>query len=601
MAAGLYQRRARKERVKVSKDGWKTARKMLSYLRPYLGLYIAGLVFLVLSTVTILGFPYILGQMVNTATGDSSWMLSQIDEIALLLIAVVLAQGVFSFLRIYTFSVVTQRTMADIRKDLYNRLLFLPIFFFEQRRVGELTSRITTDVQQLQKVLATTLAEFFRQFATLIGGIAIIMVTTPRLALFMLVIFPPLVIIGVVFGRFIRKHSRQTQDDLAHTNVVLEESLHNISIVKSFTNEWFELGRYRTALNRVVRNAIKTDTSRGMFISFVIVALFGSFVAVIWYGGRMVMDNQMEVGDLFSFILYMAFIGGSMGGLPNVYSEILQAIGATERLREIMDESPESEDIKPTPIDKSAFSGKVDYDDVRFAYPSRPKTEVLKDISLHIPAGQKIALAGSSGAGKSTIIQLLMRFYEIQGGSISIDDKPLSEYPIATLRQLIGVVPQEVILFGGSIRENISYGKMEASEAEIREAAKKANALEFIDGFPEGFDTVVGERGVKLSGGQRQRIAIARAILKDPVILVLDEATSSLDAESEHLVQEALDRLMENRTTLIIAHRLGTIRNVNRIYVIHEGKIVEAGTHQELAAIPEGMYSKLVQLQMQDD
>jgi ABC-type multidrug transport system fused ATPase/permease subunit len=585
----------------VGKEGWKTARRMLSYLRPYRGLYIAGLFFLVFSTVTTLGFPYILGQMVNTATGDSNWMLSQIDEIALLLLGIVILQGIFSFLRIYTFSVVTQRTMADIRKDLYHRLLFLPLFFFEQRRVGELTSRITADVQNLQKVLATTLAEFFRQIITLAGGIAIIMITTPRLALFMLMIFPPLIIIAVIFGRFIRGHSRQTQDDLANTNVILEESLHNISIVKSFTNEWFELGRYRTALNQVVRNAIKTDTSRGIFITFIIVALFGSFVAVIWYGGRMVLDDKLDVGDLFSFILYMAFIGGSMGGLPNVYSEILKAVGATERLREIMDEVPESEDLKAAPIDKAAFQGKVDYKEVKFSYPSRPETEVLSNINLHIPAGQKIALAGSSGAGKSTIIQLLMRFYDIQDGSICIDGKPLSEYPMSTLRQLIGVVPQEVILFGGSIRENIAYGKMDASEEEIREAAQKANALEFIDGFPEGFDTIVGERGVKLSGGQRQRIAIARAILKDPVILVLDEATSSLDAESESLVQEALDRLMENRTTLIIAHRLGTIRNVNCIYVIHEGKIVEAGTHEELAAVPEGMYSKLVQLQMKAD
>ncbi|MEM0996731.1 MAG: ABC transporter transmembrane domain-containing protein [Bacteroidota bacterium] len=601
MAAGLYRNRGKRERVKVSKEGWKTARKMLSYLLPYKWLYIFGIVFLVLSAVTSLGFPYILGELVNSATGDSDFVLERIDEIAILLIAVVLAQGIFSFLRVYTFSVVTQRSMADIRQDLYQRLLFLPLFFFEQRRVGELTSRITADVQQLQNVLSTTLAEFFRQIASLVGGIVIILVSTPRLALFMLAIFPPLVIIGAIFGRFIRRHSKKTQDDLAETNVVLEESLHNISVVKAFTNELFEIKRYRTALGNVVRNAIRTDTSRGLLITFIIVSLFGSFVAVIWYGGHMVMDGAIEIGDLFAFILYMAFIGGSLGGLPTVYGDILKAVGATERLKEILDEAPESDPAKEQEFDLVTVAGEVQYAQVHFTYPSRPESEVLQGINLHIPAGAKVALAGSSGAGKSTIVQLLLRFYEANRGRISIDGKPLEAYSLNTLRQLIGVVPQEVILFGGSIRENIAYGNLNASEAAVREAARKANALDFIEDFPEGMDTVVGERGVKLSGGQRQRLAIARAILKDPKILILDEATSSLDAESESLVQEALDRLMENRTTLIIAHRLGTIRNVDRIYVLSEGQIVESGTHTELAMQKDGLYSKLVQLQLQAD
>ncbi|HHG83938.1 MAG TPA: ATP-binding cassette domain-containing protein [Bacteroidetes bacterium] len=602
MAAPGFSRRHRngekKERIKVSKEGWRTARKMFSYLRPYRGTYLAGMVFLVLSTITTLGFPYILGQMVNTASGKQDWFLGQIDQIALLLLAIVVAQMIFSFLRVYTFSIVTQKAMADIRKDLYSKLLYLPILFFEKRRVGELTSRITADVQQLQNVLSTTLAEFFRQIFSLIGGVAIILATTPKLALFMLMIFPPLVLVGVFFGRFIRKHSKNTQNDLAATNVVLEESLHNISIVKAFTNELFELNRYRTALAKVVRNAIRTDTARGFLISFVIFALFGSFVAVIWYGGHMVIDGEIAIGDLFSFILYMAFIGGSLGGLPDIYAQILKAVGATEHLKEILDEPSETDSSGDKSVDITKLKGEVRYENVRFSYPTRPETEVLQDISLHISAGQKIALAGSSGAGKSTIAQLLMRFYDLTEGTITIDGKPLRDYPISALRQLIGVVPQEVILFGGSIKENIAYGRLDASEAEIRDAAKKANALDFIEKFPEGFETVVGERGIKLSGGQRQRLAIARAILKDPVILVLDEATSSLDAESEKLVQDALDKLMENRTTLMIAHRLGTIRHVDRIYVLSAGEVVESGTHQALVAKENGVYSNLVKLQM---
>ena len=574
---------------------------MFSYVLPYKWMFIVGMVFLVLSTLTSLGFPYILGQLIDSATGSEQDMLLQaldnIDEIAMLLGALIAGQMVFSFLRVYTFSVVTQRAMADVRRDLYKRLIHLPVVFFEKRRVGELTSRITADVGQLQGVMSVSLAEFFRQLVTLIGGVAAILFISPRLTLFMLAIFPPLVIITVIFGRFIRKHSKNTQDDLAETNVVLEESLHNISIVKAFTNELFELKRYGSSLVNVVRNAIRTDLYRGIFISFIIFAMFGSIILVIWYGGRMVQEKTLDIGDLFAFIMFMVFVGGSLGGLPDVYSQILKAVGATERLKEILDEDEEA-GIDRDQVAIPELDGAVEFKDVRFSYPTREDTEVLKGINLQIKAGEKVALAGSSGAGKSTIAQLLMRFYDVDSGAIIVDGKPVSEYGLHQFRAHVGVVPQEVILFGGTIRENIAYGRLEASEAEIREAARKANALEFIEGFPEGFDTIVGDRGVKLSGGQRQRVAIARAILKDPAILILDEATSSLDAESERLVQEALDTLMEDRTTLIIAHRLGTIRNVDRIYVLEDGQIVESGNHDELKA-HDGVYNKLVQLQMQ--
>ncbi len=573
---------------------------MLKYVRPYRSTYYLGIFFLVLGSLVTLGFPYMLGDLINSATGNREAALmdalEDIDQIALGLGILIAAQMLFSFLRVYTFSLVTQKTMADIRFGLFERLMFMPITFFEQRRVGELTSRITADVQQLQQVLSVYLAEFLRQVVTLVGGIAWILFTSPQLTLFMLAVFPPVVLITVVFGRFIRKHSKRTQDDLADTNVLVEESLHNISVVKSFTNEIFELGRYRQALKKVVANALKADLYRGLFISFIIFALFGTIILVIWYGAGMVQDGDLKIGHLFSFILFMVFIGGSLGGLPDVYSQILKAVGATERLKEILDEEEEPG------IDKNqkevAVNGHVQYHNVRFSYPTRPESEVLKGISLEIKPGEKVALAGSSGAGKSTITSLLMRFYDVSEGSILVDGKPLSDYAVHAIRAQMGVVPQEVILFGGTIRENIAYGRLKATEEEIRDAARQANALDFIEEFPEGFDTVVGDRGVKLSGGQRQRIAIARAILRDPTILLLDEATSSLDAESERLVQDALDKLMEGRTTIIIAHRLGTIRDVDRIYVLDHGQVVESGSHQELMA-QTGTYHKLVQLQVQ--
>lgn len=570
---------------------------MFGYTKPYWAMYALGLLFLVLGTATALGFPLILGQMVNAATGEQMAYVANIDQVAMVLGFLILGQMVFSFLRVYTFSRVTQFTMADIRYDLYKRLMHLPMVFFEKRRVGELTSRITADVQQLQSVLSIQMAEFFRQIATLIGGIAAILYISPKLTVFMLAIFPPLILIAAFFGRFIRKHSKKTQDDLAQSNVVVEETLHNISIIKAFTNELFEMKRYKDSLKGVVSNAIKSDTYRGFFISFILFAIFGSIVMVIWYGGHMVQDDQLQIGDLFTFILMMVYVGGALGGLPDIYSQIVKAVGATERLQEILAEDAEpGVEANPSPVPN--LNGDVQFKDVRFSYPTRPDVEVLKGINLHIRPGEKVALAGSSGAGKSTITQLLMRFHEVSDGNVLVDGKAIPDYPLHHLRAHIGVVPQEVILFGGTIKENIAYGKIGASEEEIRVAARQANALDFIEEFPEGLETVVGERGVKLSGGQRQRIAIARAILKDPTLLLLDEATSSLDAESERLVQDALDKLMENRTTLIIAHRLGTIRNVDRIYVLDEGQIVESGNHDELTA-QGGIYNNLVQLQLQ--
>lgn len=580
---------------KISWEGLKKTLQLFRYILPYKGLFIIGFIFLVFSTGTSLVFPKMIGSIIEVIEGKSAYTINQITAV---LVVILLFQSIFSFLRIYTFARVSERAMADVRRDVYSKIITLPLPFLEQRRVGELTSRITADVTQLQDVLSFTIAEFFRQIATLVVGVVLISYTSWKLTVFMLATFPVMVVAAMFFGRYIRRLSKKAQDELAAANVIVEETLQSVQVVKAFTNEYLEVNRYQTALGRVVANALKAATFRGGFVSFIIFALFGGIVGVIWFGASLVQAGEMSISDLFTFTLYTAFIGGAIGGMGDIYAQINKTVGASERLLEILAEPSEvviDSVALETPLPQAA--GAVSYRQVGFAYPARPELPVLRGISMNIQPGEKVALVGYSGAGKSTIIQLLMRFYDAQEGEILLDGLPLASYPITHLRRQIAVVPQEVMLFGGTILENIAYGKPGATEAEVYEAARQANALSFIESFPEGFATLVGERGVKLSGGQRQRIAIARAILKDPKILILDEATSSLDAESERLVQEALDQLMQNRTTIVIAHRLATIRKVDTIYVIRDGKIAESGTHETLAAIEEGIYASLIKLQ----
>lgn len=584
------------EKRKLNKQSFQKLSGIFRFLLPYKWTFIAGLFFLLLSSLTLLTFPFVAGKLIDTAQGED-WIVSDINTIALMLVGILAVQSVFSFFRVWLFALVSERSMRDIRQSLYNRLLRLPMTFFDKRRTGELISRITSDVSLLQDTFSVTLAELFRQVVTLIAGIAFLFFTTPKLTFFMLGTFPILVLVAMVFGRFIRGLSKKTQDELAAANVIVEETLQSISTVKSFVGEAYESSRYSKGLNRVVHVALKTAKFRGAFISFIIFALFGGIVAVMWYGASLVASGEMSIGELVSFVLYTTFIGGSIAGLGDIYSQIQKAIGSSERVLEILDEKVE----ESSEFQVDNLEGKIEFDQVVFSYPTRPELQVLKDLSFYVNPGEKIALAGHSGAGKSTIIQLLLKFYDVHQGEIKIDGQNLNRWNLEQLRSHIGMVPQEVLLFGGSIRENIAYAKPNASEEEIIRAAKKANAWQFISQFPEGLDTLVGERGVKLSGGQRQRVAIARAILKDPSILILDEATSSLDAESEHLVQEALDELMKGRTTIIIAHRLATIRKVDRIYVLSEGKIVEQGNHLQLLEQEDGFYANLVRLQFAEN
>jgi ABC-type multidrug transport system fused ATPase/permease subunit len=584
-----------------SRFNFRQSTKVFTYLKPYKWSFSLGFLFLILSSLTAMLFPYFLGQLIGYE-GDSTTELAEkalftsVDSIILALLVVFTSQAIFSFFRILLFTKVTENALMDMRRAAFAKLITAPLTFFNQNKVGELTSRIAADISQLQTTFTTTLAEFIRQIITIVVGIAALVWLSPKLALTMLSVIPVVAILGVVFGRYIRKLSKQTQDAAATSNSILEEALQGIQNVKAFTNELFEMGRFAKAANEIRVLAVKGAVWRGLFVSFIILCLFGSIVFVIWQGVLLTQNGEMNQAGFISFIMYTIFLGASIGSLPDLYAGIQRAIGATERLVEII-----NIDAEQISFDKNKkttkFRGDIVFHDVHFHYENRELTPVIQGVSLHVEPGRQLAIAGPSGAGKSTLTALLLRFYKPVSGSIKIDGRDISSYDLSTYRSQFAIVPQEVLLFNGSIAENIGYGKPGSSTDEIREAARQANALGFIESFPERFDTLVGERGVQLSGGQRQRIAIARAVLRDPAILILDEATSSLDSESEMLVQQALEALMKNRTTIVIAHRLSTIRNADQIAVLENGQIAEYGTHPELMAIEGGLYSKLQRIQ----
>ncbi|WP_462265500.1 ABC transporter ATP-binding protein [Mucilaginibacter sp.] len=592
-------------KAKLNKTSIKNLRKLLTYLRPYRSKFAAGMFFLFLSSLVGLAFPALIGALFNAAQGKpvNHWLPSTLKGIGLLAFAVLFVQAFVSYFRVVWFVQVAEKSLADIRRDTYFKLVTLPMNFFSNRRVGELNSRISADLSQIQDVVTTTLAEVIRQLILMIGGITLLVVLSPKLTLALLLILPVMIAFAVFFGRFIRKLSRQAQDKLAESNTIVEETLQGIASVKAFVNEAFEASRYNKNLQEVVNIAVKGARFRGIFASFIVFCLFGTIVAVIWYGLVLVShhDNGFEIGDLTTFILYSLFIATAMGSLPEQYANVQKAVGASERVLEILAEQGEAISIQESDNQiKQTIQGNLTFNEVCFHYPSRPEIEVLKQVSFTAEAGQKVAIVGPSGSGKSTMAALILQFYYPQSGELLFDGKSAAEYQLTDIRNQVAVVPQDVLLFGGTIAENIAYGKRNADSAEIEQAARRANAHQFITSFPEGYDTIVGERGVKLSGGQRQRIAIARALLKNPSILILDEATSSLDSESERLVQEALEELMKDRTSIIIAHRLSTIREADKILVLDKGIIAESGTHQELMSKQTGLYRYLSQLQFEN-
>ncbi len=581
-------------KAKITANSLNNAKIIFKYAGKNRWKFYVGLIFLLLTSVTALAFPKFMGMLVdcvNKKDGDLA------NKIAVGLGLVLLLQSVFSFFRLSLFVNFTENTLSNVRLALYTNLVKLPMSFFSQKRVGELNSRISNDIGQIQDTLTTTIAEFLRQFILIIGSFIMLASINIKLTIMMVSVVPLVGVAAVIFGRFIRKYSKKVQDQVAESQVVVEETMQGISIVKAFANEWYEIERYQTKIKEVVKIAIKGGQFRGYFASFIIICLFGTIVGVVWYGVQLSIAGEITVGELFTFILYSSYVGASSGGIAELYAQMQKAIGATERVFELLEETPETIQGLQNRTANQKIRGEVCFKNVAFSYPSRKEIQVLKNVSFDAKFGQKIAIVGPSGVGKSTIASLLLRFYSIEGGKIEIDGVDIYDYDLENLRNNMSIVPQDVILFGGTIKENIAYGKPNATDEEITLAAKQANALNFIESFPEKMETIVGERGIKLSGGQKQRIAIARALLKNPSILILDEATSSLDSESEKLVQEALEILMEGRTNIIIAHRLSTIRNADQILVLDNGMISEQGTHQELISLENGTYKNLSNLQ----
>jgi ABC-type multidrug transport system fused ATPase/permease subunit len=585
----------RMSKVKINRDTLRKGFRIFSYVGRHKWKFYLGLVFLAGTGATALAFPYLLGELLRS--GKVS--MEKINETGSILLIVFILQAVFSFFRVRLFVDVTERMLYALRLGAYKNLIRMPMSFFTQHRTGELSSRISSDISQIQDTFTTNIAEFIRQLIIIAGGIAALFITSAKLATAMLALIPVLAVITVFFGYFVRKQSRGVQDQVAESNTIVEETLQAIQAVKAFTNEHFEMVRYGSSADKVRQKAVRVGTYRAAFASFIILGLFGGIVGLIWYGVYLMNQGFIAEGDLVQFMLYTLFVGGSIGGIADQYNQIQKTLGASDRVLEILDYSPE--DISEEQPDATLrIRGDISFSNVAFAYPGREAFNVLKDISFSARAGEKIALVGPSGAGKSTIASMLLRFYDPSSGKILIDGKANDSYGLKELRSQMAIVPQDVVLFGGSIRENISYGKPGASEEEIMEAARKANAHQFISAFPEGYEAIVGDRGIRLSGGQRQRIAIARAILKDPAILILDEATSSLDSESEHLVQDALEQLMQGRTSLIIAHRLSTVKKADQILVLENGIICESGTHESLMKKEEGLYRRLSSMQFMD-
>lgn len=601
----LRPKKGNEKRIKLTKENYQKAKGIFSYLRPYRSLFAVGWLFLLLSSSTMILFPYLMGQLLGSSGGSESASMNEslslislgnINTVVLMLFGLFGIQAIFSYLRVVIFTNVTENTLRDVRKDAFERLIFMPMDFFNQNKVGELTSRIATDITQLQETLRTTIAEFFRQIVTVLGSIVLLILISWKLAFIMVATVPIMALVAVFFGRFIKKLSKQAQDFSAESNSIVEEALMGISNVKAFTNEFFLLNRYQKSLDEIRMLNIKSGKWRGLFISFIIFCMTGAVVFIIWQGLLMTQgpNPQLSSADFFSFMLYTIMMVASVGSIPDLYAAVQKSVGATENLMDIIHQSNERDlmigELKPE------INGTVKFENVFFAYPQRKDMTVLRGVSLEANKNETIALVGASGAGKSTISSLLLKYYKLEEGRILFDGVDINQIETNHLRQNIAIVPQDVMLFAGSIKENISFGKTDSSDDEIIEAAKKANAFDFISSFPEGFDTQVGDRGIQLSGGQKQRIAIARAILKNPMILILDEATSALDSESERLVQDALEKLMIGRTSFVIAHRLSTIRKADRILVLNQGEIAEQGTHEYLISL-KGKYANLVELQ----
>lgn len=569
-------------------------RRLLGYLAPYRWRMGLAVLALLLSSGLGLAFPLVIVRLLESVTQVKSY--GSLNGLALMLVGLFLVQAAFSFVQSYLLTYVGERIVYDLRTSLYRHLQQLSLDFYAVRRVGEIVSRLSSDVTQMRTMLTTNITQLLSQVVTLIGAIAIVLTLNTNLTLFILALVPVLILVAFVFGRRIQNASTGVQDQLADSTVVAEEGLAGVRVVKSFGREIYETRRYQSAMDKTFQSSLRVAVYNSLFGSVMMFLGFGAVTALIWYGGREVIAGRLTLALISGFLIYGITIAASLGGLGSLYAQLRGAIGGVQRVFELLDTEPSVQDA-PNAVALADSQGQIAFQNVSFSYDSG--VPVLQGVSLELQAGEIVALVGPSGAGKSTMLNMIPRFYDPTSGSIQIDGHDLRDITQASLRAQLAIVPQDTMLFGGTIRENILYGRLDASEADLIAAARAANAHDFIMGFPQQYETVVGERGAKLSGGQRQRIAIARAILKDPRILLLDEATSALDNESEGLVQEALNRLMRNRTTLIIAHRLSTIKMAHRIAVMQEGQIIELGTHSQLIE-QNGLYARLYAMQFRD-
>lgn len=562
---------------------------------------LGGTVLLLIASAANLLYPQGISLVIDAAAGTGASVAGLpvdrhqiLDLLVVFMLIVAAVQAVASAGRYYLFTVAGERAVSRLREDLYRRILEQEVAFFDGQRTGELTSRLAADTTLLQSAVSTNISMVLRNLASGLGGIGLLLYTSPRLALAMLAVVPAIAVSAVIYGRRVRRLSKEVQDRLAMASAVAEECLSGLRTVRSFAAEEAESARYARQNQAAFDLARRRSRASSLFIGLVAFAGFAAAALVFWYGGRLVLGGEMTAGQLSSFLVYTLIVGFSLGALADLWADFMKAVGAAQRVFELLDRTPE------IPLRGGAtlprVDGRLDFNDVSFAYPSRPDTPVLRALSLQVAPGEVVALVGPSGGGKSTLAALLMRFYDPLGGTLSIDGADLRTLDAGWLRRQIGTVAQEPILFSTSIADNIRYGRPDANDEEVAQAARVANADTFVSRFPDGYQTLVGERGVQLSGGQKQRIAIARAVLKNPRILILDEATSALDAESEHLVHEALDRLMRGRTTVVIAHRLSTVLGADRVAVLDGGTIVQSGTHQALVA-EDGLYRRLVERQ----
>ena len=569
-----------------------TLGRLLDLARPEAGRLALATVFLLVGSLANLAFPQGVRFIIDEALAGTS--MAKIDQAALIMAAIFAVQGFAIALRYVLFSVAGERVVNRLRGDLFKSLLSQETAFFDAQRTGELTSRLASDTTVLQQAVTANISMALRNGVSVLGGLSLLLWTSPRLTLLMLLVVPPVALTAVWYGRRVRKLSREVQDALARSNEVAEESLSGVRTVRSFAAEAREVERYQGAVASALQLARRRIYMSASFMGIASFAAYAAGAAVFWYGGRMVVEGALSLGALSSFLVYTMLVAFSLGGLSDLWAEFQRAAGAAERVFELIERRPAINATGGRVLD--AVQGRVSWEQVSFAYPTRADVPVLRDFTLTLEPGQVVALVGPSGAGKSTIASLLYRLYDPTSGRISLDGVPLTDLDPTWLRRQIGVVQQEPLLFSTTVEENIRYGRPEATQAEVEEAARLANAHDFINRFPDGYRTLVGERGVQLSGGQKQRVAIARALLKNPRLLILDEATSALDAESEHLVREALERLMKGRSTVVIAHRLSTVKGADRVVVLDHGSVAQVGTHQALVA-EEGIYRRLIERQ----